>query len=99
MSLISVRLPEDLDAQLARESTLTRRPKSEVAREAIAQYLARQERQRFLGAIARAALATRDEALAIAEEALPLDNEALEIAEGRRVREPRARYVRPRKKR
>jgi hypothetical protein len=54
---------------------------------AIAEFLARRERERFLAAFvaeARAAYgnpAIRGEALAIAEEALPLDNEALDGAE------------------
>ncbi|GIK35053.1 MAG: hypothetical protein BroJett010_16120 [Gammaproteobacteria bacterium] len=99
MSLISIRLPEELDAQLNREAETSQRPKSEVARQAIVEYLARRERDRFLGAIARAARAARSEGedpLAIAEEALPLDNEALALAEQPRAREKRARYRTPR---
>jgi predicted transcriptional regulator len=102
MSLISIRLPEELDAQLNREAETSRRPKSEVARQAIVEYLARRERERFLGAIARAARAARAEGedpLAIAEEALPLDNEALALAEQPRVQEKRVRYRAPRSQR
>lgn len=101
MSLISIRLPDDLDAQLSREAEKSQRPKSELAREAIAQFLDRRERERFLGAIARAAQAARAEAedpLAIAAEALPLDNEALLLGEGTQVQERPARYRAARRK-
>jgi predicted DNA-binding protein len=99
MSLISIRLPENLDAELTREAQTCQRPKSELAREAIVEYLARRERERFLGAIARAARTTGEDGVALAEDALPFDNEALNLAEGRRVHEPRSRYRTPRSKR
>lgn len=87
MSLVSIRLPDDVEARLAREAERAQRPKSEIARDAIVDYLERLERERFLAEIARAARARGDdEALAAAHEALPTDNEALEIGEG--VREP-----------
>lgn len=100
MSLISLRLPDDLEAKLNREAVASKRAKSEIARAAIAEYLARQERDRFMEDYVRAALSQDpDEAVRIAEEALPLDNEAIDIAEGRRPgqgagREPRAAYAR-----
>lgn len=81
MSLLSIRLPEALDERLAREATATKRAKSEIAREAIAQYLQRHDRGRFLGAIARAARAKGESAIALSEEALPLDNEAWRLTE------------------
>jgi predicted DNA-binding protein len=93
MSLVSIRLPEDVETRLAREAERARRPKSEIAREAIVDYLERLERDRFLSEIARAARSRGDEeVLAVAEEALPLDNEALAAAEASAVREPNARY-------
>jgi predicted DNA-binding protein len=85
--IISLRLPDELEAKLEEESRLTGRPRSEVARDAIADYLARVERERFLLRLEAAAkkLAsdpqTRSEALAIAEEFLPLENEALALGE------------------
>jgi predicted DNA-binding protein len=88
MSLVSIRLPDDVEARLAREAERAQRPKSEIARDAIVDYLSRLERDRFLADIARAARARGDdEALEAADEALTTDNEALEIAEG--IREPR----------
>lgn len=53
MSLVSIRLPADIEARLAREAERTRRPKSEIARDAIVDYLKRVERDRFLAEIAR----------------------------------------------
>lgn len=102
MQIISIRLPEDLDAELTRAAADSRRPKSELAREAIVEYLTRRERERYLVAIARAARSARSEGedpLAVAEEALPLDNEALALAEQPRVQEKRARYRTPRSRR
>lgn len=83
MSLVSIRLTEDVEIRLAEEAERTQRPKSEIAREAIVSYLARAERERFLGEIARAARWRRDEEGAtVAEEALQTDNEALSVAQG-----------------
>jgi metal-responsive CopG/Arc/MetJ family transcriptional regulator len=98
MSLISLRLPEELERLLNREAELASRPRSEIAREAIADYLARRERDRYIGEIARAARA-RDpaEARRMAEESLPLDNESLDLIEATEARQPKAAY-RARKK-
>ena len=92
MSLVSIRLPDDLEAQLAREAARAQRPKSEIARDAIADYLERIERERFLSEIARAARERgHAEALAVASEALHTDNEALAASE-QAVHEPKPRY-------
>jgi len=101
MSTVSIRLSNDLELRLNREAERTRRGKSEIARDAIADYLKRQERDRFLAEIARAARARGDtEALALAEEALPFDNAALKMSEHLSgVGEPGAKYKVPRKKR
>jgi predicted transcriptional regulator len=99
MSLVSIRLPDDVEARLAEEAERSQRPKSEIARDAIIDYLKRAERDRFLADIARAAR-SRDEreVVASAEEALILDNEALAIAEGHAVQERKARYPVDKKK-
>jgi len=92
MSVISLRLPDELEAKLQEEARLTSRPRSEVARDAIVDYLARQERERFLAGLEAAArnLASdpqsNGEALSIADEFLPLENEALALGE------PSSRY-------
>jgi predicted transcriptional regulator len=97
MSLVSIRLPDDVEARLAQEAERAQRPKSEIARDAIVDYLERIERERFLAEIARAARARGDdEALDAAREALPTDNEALEIVEGVRERGRAYRGHKPR---
>jgi predicted transcriptional regulator len=100
MPLISIRLSDEIEARLAREAERLRSPKSEIARDAIVDYLKRLETQRFLDDIALAARARgTHEALSIAEEALVLDNEALEATDPLGVQEPKAKYrVRKRKR-
>jgi predicted DNA-binding protein len=98
MSLVSIRLPDDVETRLTQEAERTQRPKSEIAREAIVDYLERMERGRFLAEIARAARSRGDEALVAAEDAMSADNEALAIAEGAGVREPKAGYRKRNKK-
>lgn len=93
MPLVSIRLPDDVEARLAREADRLERPKSELARDAIVDYLDRLERERFLGEISRAARARGDdEALAVAKEALTTDNEALALGERLGVQERKAPY-------
>ena len=94
MGALSLRLSKDIEARLARESELAGRSRSEVARQAIAEFLARQERERFVAEMVAAARAlaanpeTRREAQELAEESVVLDNEMLDLAEGRRPGEP-----------
>lgn len=89
MAGFSLRLPDELEERLGQEARREGIARPEGARIAIAEFLARRERERFLAAFvaeAKAAYgdpAIRGEALAIAEEALPLDNEALARAERR----------------
>jgi len=92
MPALSLRLPDELESRLDAEARRTGVPRSEVAREAIEEHLARRERERFMAnfvAEARAAYGDpsfRAEALELAQEALETDNEALAIAErGRRA--------------
>lgn len=93
MGMLTLRLDDELDAQLTREAERERKTRSELLREALAVFLSQRERQRFLDEIARAARELQTaEALAVAEEALPLDNEALRAAE------PRAAYRASRKR-
>lgn len=73
MAALSVRLPDELDDRLAREAEAEGKPRSEVAREAIADYLTRREKERFMAQIVGAA-----RALALDAEA---HREGLELAE------------------
>ncbi|WP_150048610.1 ribbon-helix-helix protein, CopG family [Methylomonas rhizoryzae] len=74
MPAISLRLPDDVEANLKAEAQLEGKSQSEIARLAIIEYLARRERERFMAemvAEVRTAYADpeiRREALAIAEE-------------------------------
>lgn len=89
MAGFSLRLPENLESRLDDEARREGVARSEIARTAIAEFLARKERQRTIAAFvaeARAAYADpkiRKEALTLAEEAVPLDNEGLRVAERR----------------
>lgn len=76
MTAISVRLPDEIETRLAEEARLEGRPRSEVAREAIAEYLERREKERFMAEMVeevRRAYADpeiRRESLEIAEEGM-----------------------------
>jgi predicted transcriptional regulator len=89
MAGLSVRLPEELEVKLGEEARREGVPRSEVARTAIAEFLERKERERYIAAFvaeARAAYTDpkiREEAVALAEEALPFDNDGLRVAEAR----------------
>ncbi|MGB5132371.1 MAG: ribbon-helix-helix protein, CopG family [Steroidobacteraceae bacterium] len=87
MASFSLRLPENLESRLDEEARREGVARSEVARTAIAEFLERRERARYMAAFvaeARAAYANpniRKETLALAEEAVTLDNERLRVAE------------------
>ena len=86
MGNISVRLPEEVEAVLEHEANLSHRSRSELVREAITEYVARRERQRFQEQMVSAARAlaadaeARGEALGIAEG--PLDDGLERDADG-----------------
>jgi predicted transcriptional regulator len=92
MAILNMRLDDELDRRLAREATFENQTRSELARAAIANYLAQREQRRFQAQILRAARARGDrEAIAVAEEALYTDNAALDLSE-HVAAEPKARY-------
>lgn len=94
MAAISLRLPDDLDRKLAAEAELVGRPRSEVVRDALVEYLADQERKRFMAELIAEAKKgygnpeMRREATEMSEEHVALSNEALDLAEGRQPGEP-----------
>jgi predicted transcriptional regulator len=94
MAALSLRLPDDLDHRLAEEAEREGLPRSEIARQAIADYLARCERERFMAELASEAKtgyaheAIRREALELAEDAVAVSDEALARTEGRLAGEP-----------
>ena len=85
MATLSIRLSDELEEKLAEEARLRETNRSEIAREAVADYLRRRERERFMAEIVEAArhLKNDPETLRLVEEWLPIDNEVMEIAEGR----------------
>ncbi len=74
MTAISLRLPDDIEANLKAEAQLEGKTQSEIARQAITEYLARREKERFMAEMVaemRSAYANpniRREALEIAED-------------------------------
>lgn len=94
MGAMSLRLPDELVVRLDAEVALDGRARSEIVRTALAEYLLRRERERFMADVVAAARvlaqdpAARAEAQEIAEDFLPLENEALDLAEGRRPGDP-----------
>jgi len=74
MSALSLRLPDDFDNRLEEEARLEGKTRSEIARQAIAEFLERREKERFMAEMVAAAQAlaadpaARREALEIANE-------------------------------
>ena len=92
MPTLNMRLDDELERRLAREAELANQTRSELARAAIAAYLAQRERRRFQEDILRAARARgHREAIETAAQALTTDNEALAVAENTAA-QPKARY-------
>lgn len=85
MATLSIRLTDELEERLDEEARLRETNRSEVAREALDEYLRRSERERFMVELVEEARQLKDdpETLRLIEEWLPIDNEAMEIAEGR----------------
>lgn len=84
MANLSVRVPEELQRKLDRESSASRRTRSDLIREAISEYVTRRERERELSAMeeaARAMAAAGGDRRPSAEEFLETDLEALELGE------------------
>ncbi len=87
MSMLNIRLTDQIEQQLSEEARRENRTRSEIARDALSWYLTEIEKKRFMDQLleeAREAYANeniRQEAKEIAEEFLPLENEVLDIAE------------------
>lgn len=57
MTALSLRLPDDIDALLGEEARVEGKTRSEIARTAISDYLARREKERFMAEMVAAARA------------------------------------------
>lgn len=94
MANVSLRLPDELESRLSEEARHEGRPRSELVREAIAEYIARHERERYMARMVEAAHALASdpaasaEARELAEQAVGQGNDALDRAEGRDPGEP-----------
>jgi metal-responsive CopG/Arc/MetJ family transcriptional regulator len=81
MSMLNIRLTEQIEQQLAEEARRENKTRSEIARDALNWYLTEGEKKRFMDQLleeARTAYADnniRQEALDLAEEFLSLDGE------------------------
>lgn len=86
MTMLNIRLTEQIEQQLAEEARRENKTRSEIVRDALNWYLTEIEKKRFMDQLldeARAAYANnniRREALEIAEEFLSLDSEILDKA-------------------
>jgi metal-responsive CopG/Arc/MetJ family transcriptional regulator len=83
MRTLSIRIPDELDNRLQRESRRAHRKRSELVREALGRYLEEAERRRFMERMVRAAEALRDdpEVRTVGEEFAIAEAEALRRAE------------------
>jgi predicted transcriptional regulator len=87
MSTVSLRIPDELDERLNQEARRENRPRSELLREALIEYLERKEKERCLSdfvAEARTGYGHPEvarDARTIAEDFLELENEALNNAD------------------
>ena len=91
MSALSLRLPDEFDTRLEEEARLAGKTRSEIARQAIAEFLDRREKERFMAEMVAAARAlaedpeARRESLEIANEFPDDDLDAIiasEVAAG-----------------
>lgn len=55
MTSLSIRLPDELESRLSLEARREGKPRSEIIREAIAEYVGRKEWERFMSEVASAA--------------------------------------------
>ncbi len=67
MTAISLRLPDEIEAHLKAEAQLEGKTQSEIARQAIVEYLARREKERFMAEMVAAGRALSTDTQAWAE--------------------------------
>lgn len=94
MTAISLRLPDEIETRLTHEASLEGRPRSEIARAAIVEYLERREKERFMSELveeARRAYAIP----AIREEALEIANDTVDDGLDQVIADERAAGIDP----
>lgn len=77
MSALSLRLPDDFDTRLEQEARLAGKTRSEIARQAIAEFLERREKERFMAEMVAAAQALAADPAA-RREALEMANDLVD---------------------
>jgi predicted transcriptional regulator len=98
MTAISLRLPDDIEANLKAEAQLESKTQSEIARQAITEYLARREKERFMAEMAAAGRAlaadpqARAESREIAEDLVDEGLDAIVAAERAAGIDPDAKW-------
>ncbi len=94
MTALSLRLPEDFDARLEEEARLTGKTRSEIARQAIAEFLERREKARFMAELVEEARRAYADP-AIRQEALEIANDRVDDGLDRILAEERAARIEP----
>jgi predicted transcriptional regulator len=98
MTAISLRLPDDIEANLKAEAQLESKTQSEIARQAITEYLARREKERFMAEMVAAGRAlaadpqARAESREIAEDLVDEGLDAIVAAERAAGIDPDAKW-------
>ncbi|MEI8573076.1 ribbon-helix-helix protein, CopG family [Methylomonas sp. LW13] len=96
MPAISLRLPDDVEANLKAEAQLEGKSQSEIARLAITEYLARRERERFMAEMVAAARALANDPQARAEALqIAADFDAVDDGLDRIIADERAAGINP----
>ena len=81
VSHLSLRLPEDVEQRLLKEAELAGRNRSDLVREALAEYLTRKDRERLIKEMKRAASAAYSNP-EVAEEARQIQQEFDDVDDG-----------------
>ena len=96
MSVITLRLDDQLEERLKKEMSLEKKSRSDLVRDALEAYLRQQEQSRLMQALIQEMKSlpykAQEQSRAMAEEALPLDNEALDLAENQKPKESDERW-------
>lgn len=96
MGNYSIRLPEDVERGLERESEVSGRNRSELVREAIGEYLARKERDRYMADMVAAAKALYSDSEAARESReIQAELDAADTSIDRIIEEERAAGIDP----
>jgi len=94
MSAISLRLPDDFDSRLEEEARLEGKTRSEIARQAIAEFLERREKERFMAELVEEARRAYADP-AIRMEALEIANDTVDDGLDQVIADERAAGIDP----